>query len=179
MIEQEFIAARRSKLTAFLEENPNLRCGPVVIIGQDLDYDRDFVRCVSFENDVFQRQFFVTDAGAFFDRPFDHVTGDACLTRFFAGGKKAGVPIWIGPAHLCCHHDFLHELAGDLALFQTGNFAFRMQPLAPHSPDVSGARRPHKRASAGYLRSPVGRLSGMRAVCPLELLSPGTGTGSP
>src|SRR5689334_15451127 len=67
VIEEKLVAAGRSELTALLEEAADLRSGPVVVIGQDFDDERNLVRGVSFVDDVIHYQLVVTDTGPFFD----------------------------------------------------------------------------------------------------------------
>ncbi len=114
VIEEEFVAPGRAQLSA-LEEDTNFRRRPILIIGQDLDDDRNFVRRVAFKDDLLQREFFGADARALFDRAFDDITRDARFARFLDRGEEARIAVRIGPAHLRGDHDFLHQLAGDLA----------------------------------------------------------------
>ena len=132
VFEEKFVAARRAQLTAF-EEDADFWRRPVLIVGQDLDDDRDFVRGVTFKNDKLQLKFFVANTRAFFDCAFDGVAGDALLARFLDDRGETGVPRRISAAHFCGDHDFLHEFADDLAFLETRHFAFGVKPLTTHA----------------------------------------------
>src|SRR6476660_6950577 len=59
VIEKEFVAPACSELSLF-EEDANLRCSSVVVVGEDLDDHGDFVRCVAFEKDMLHLQLFAS-----------------------------------------------------------------------------------------------------------------------
>ena len=82
VVEKEFVAAGGSQLALF-EKDPNLWGGAVVIIGEDLSDDRDFVRGVTFEGNVFEGDFFSACSGPLGNSPLDGVSRDAFLAGFF------------------------------------------------------------------------------------------------
>ena len=133
VVEEKLVAARRAEL-ASLEKHADLRRGAVVVVGQHLDDHRHLVRRVALEDDVLHHQLFVADARAFLDRALDHVARDALLARLFHDGEEPRVPVRVGAAELGGDHDFFDEFAGHLAFFQTGDFAFCVEPLTSHAP---------------------------------------------
>ena len=82
MIEQKLVAPRSSEL-AFFEKHPQLRSGPVVIVGHGFHNDRHLVRGISLESHVFERRFVRTRARTFGDGPLDHVLRHTFLARLF------------------------------------------------------------------------------------------------
>ena len=146
VIEEELVAARRAELAALLEKDPDLGSGAVVVVGENFDDHRHFVRRITFEHDVLHHELVVADARAFFDRALDDVTRDAGLARLFDDGCQPRVPGQLRPAQLRRDHDFFHELPYGLAFPQPGDFSFRMQPLATHELGLTVATQLSKRA---------------------------------
>ena len=132
VIEEELVAARRAELTALFEKHADVRRGAVVVVGQDLDDHRHFVRRVALEDDVLHDELFVADARAFLDRALDHVAAHALPARLFHGGEEARIAVRIRAAELGGDHDFFDEFADRLAFFQAGDFTFCLEPLASH-----------------------------------------------
>lgn len=131
MIKQEFIAAWRPELAAF-EKLADFRRSPIVVVGQNLHNDRHFVGSIAFENNVFERQFFVANTSTFFDRAFDDVARDAGFARFFNGSEQSRISGGVRPAHFGGDHDFFDEFSDDLTFFEVGDFTFGLEPLATH-----------------------------------------------
>ncbi len=132
MIKKKLVATRSAELTA-LEENADLRCGAVLIIGQDLHDHRYLARCVAFENDMLKFELFAPDSRAFLDRALNRVSGHALPARFLDHRREARVARGIAAAHLRGHHDFLHQFADSLAFLQTRHFPLGVQPLTTHA----------------------------------------------
>lgn len=113
MIEEKFVTAGGTELALF-EEDTDFGCCAIVIVGEDLDDDRDFVGRISFEGDMLETQFVAANASAFVDRAFDGVTRDAFLAGFFHRGEQAGIPVWIGATMLGSNRNFSQELSTGL-----------------------------------------------------------------
>ena len=132
VVEEKLVAPRRAELAA-LEEDANLRRGAVLVVGLHLHDHRHLVRRVAFEDDLFQLQFLAADARTFFDRALDHVARDALLARLFDDRGETRIPRRISAAELRGDHDLFDEFARRLPFFQTGDFAFCVQPLTTHA----------------------------------------------
>src|SRR6185503_9532041 len=171
-------ASWSAELPAFLEEDANLRRGPVVVVGQDFDNDRHLVRRVTFENDMLHDELVVADARPFFDGALDDVARNAGPARLIHDGRQAGVSRRLRAAEFRRHHDFLHQLSDDLAFLQSGNFPFSVQPLATHTLALTVALGVGKRWSRGALaprRFEPARRQSAAAPAP----NPETGTARP
>ena len=125
VVEEKFITAGDAELSAF-EKDAELGCGPVDIVGEDLDDDRHFVRGVALEDHVFKNEFVVANSSPFFDRLFDRITSHRGPASLFHNSKQPGIPLHIGTSRLRCNHDFFHQLADDLPLFEVRHFTFSM-----------------------------------------------------
>jgi len=131
VFEEELVAAGVAE-DALLEENAHLGRGALVVVGVDFDDERDFVRGVAFEDDVFERGFVATGAGALGDGAFDDVAGDAGFFGFFDRGEEPGVAAKIAATELGGDGDFLGQFAGDLGFAFVNNRAFCVEPLTSH-----------------------------------------------
>ena len=132
MIEQKLVAPRRPELARFFEEAPDFGCGAVVVVGQDLDNDRDLVRRIAFEDQVIEHELVGPDTTAFLDGAFDYVAAHALPARLLACGKEPRIAGRVGAAHLGGNHDFLHEFSDGLSFSEGGDFSFSLEPLATH-----------------------------------------------
>lgn len=122
VVEEEFVASGGAELSGF-EEDSDLGCGAVVVIGEDFDDDGDFVRCVAFEGDLFEGGFVVALAGAFVDGALDGVAGDADFFGLFDGGEEAGVSVGVGAAVFGCDGDFAQVFTGCLRFSEKGDLS--------------------------------------------------------
>jgi hypothetical protein len=160
VIEEKLVTAGRAELAALLEKDANFRSGPVVVVGQDLNYHRHLVRRVTFEDNMFHHEFVVADPGTFFDRALDHIAGNAGFTRFVDHGREPGICGGLSSAELCRHHDFFHKFSDELAFFQPGDFSFGVEPLATHREGLTVAARISKRGSVRLGRARLCRAAG-------------------
>src|SRR5436190_17995615 len=76
----------------------------------------------------------VADPRALFYCPLDRIPGHALLARLLDHRRKARIAREITAPHLRSHHDFFHEFADGLALFQASHFPLGVQPLTTHAP---------------------------------------------
>ena len=74
------------------------------------------------------------------------------LRAFSDRGEEPRIAVGIGAAELRGDHDFFHELADDLAFFQTGDFTFCVEPLASHALFYPGAKPVASSASHEVMR---------------------------
>ena len=166
VLEEKLVTAAAAE-DAALEKDPHLGRGALVVVGINLDDNGDFVRGVTFEDDVLEDQFFVTDAGALFDGPLDHVAGDAGLFGFFDGGEESGVGPEIGTTELGGDADFLGQLTGDFAFAFVDDRALCVEPLTSHKVRKGwkgwvGRQSRNRNGAAGEIRTPRCRGCGRR-----------------
>jgi len=114
MIKKKFIAAGSSKLTGF-EQNPDFRGGPILIVCEDLDNQRDFVRRIAFKNNVVKNQLFIADSRSLFYGAFDHVAGNARLAGLFACSEQPRIARGVGSTKLRSDDDLFHQFSDNLA----------------------------------------------------------------
>ena len=78
------------------------------------------------------------------------ITSRDTLARraFSTAAKSRAIAVRIGAAHFRRDHHFLHQLAGDLAFLETGDFSLRVQPLATHAAGLTRTRCGHKRGES-------------------------------
>lgn len=123
VVEEKLVAARGAEL-AFFEKHADFRRGAVGIVGEGLDHDRNFVRRVALEGDVFQRAFVPARARALGDGPLDGVLRHAFLARLLQRRGQPRIGCRIGAPVPRGNGDFTDEFARRLRLSQRGDLAF-------------------------------------------------------
>lgn len=132
VVEEKFVAAAAAEHAAF-EEHSHFWGGALGVVGHDFNDYGHFVRRVAFENDVFEHHFFVTDAGTFFNRAFDHVAGDTLFAGFFHRREETRIGAEIRAAEFGSDSNFFDDFADRLTFFQVNDCAFCVKPLASHA----------------------------------------------
>lgn len=117
---------------AALENPPDVGGGAVAVIGEALNDQRHFVRGESFISDQLVGDFFLGEAGAFFDCAFDRIAGDRGLSGLFDRGGEAGIQIDFRAAGLRGHHDFTDEFDDHLPALLRVLLTASLFPLGSH-----------------------------------------------